>query len=139
MKLDTSIFGLNEEMGFQMAPMIDITFLLIIFFMVAANVNQAERIKIEIPVAEDSTVPKDPSGRITVTVDDKGQLYAGTRPVDEEGLAKFIEHHAKSAENLRVFLRADSRARHGEVRKAMKAIAEGGIIDIIFATYQTDS
>lgn len=139
MKVNTSIFGLNEEMGFQMAPMIDITFLLIIFFMVAANINQAERIKIEIPVAEDSTVPKDPSGRITVTVDDKGQIYAGTRPVDEDGLAKYIEGHAKSAENLRVFLRADSRTRHGEVRKAMKAIAEGGITDVIFATYQSGS
>ncbi len=139
MKLNTSIFGLNEEMGFQMAPMIDITFLLIIFFMVAANVNQAERIKIDIPVASDATVPKDPSGRITVTVDEKGQLHAGTRPVDDEGLAKYIEAQAKMAENLRVFLRADGRARHGDVRKAMKAIAEGGITDVIFATYQTDN
>ena len=139
MKINTNIFGLNEEMGFQMAPMIDITFLLIIFFMVAANVNQAERIKIEIPVASDSTVPKDPSGRITVTVDDKGQLFAGTRAVDEEGLAKYIEAQAKTSENLRVFLRADSRSRHGSVRTAMKAIAEGGITDVIFATYQSNN
>ncbi|MEX1117249.1 MAG: biopolymer transporter ExbD [Terrimicrobiaceae bacterium] len=137
MKINTSVFGLNEEMGFQMAPMIDIIFLLIIFFMVAANINQSERIKIEIPVASDATVPKDPGVRVNVTVDEKGQLFAGTRPVDEEGLAKYIEAQAKSADNLRVFLRADSRARHGNVRMAMKAIAEGGITDVIFATYQT--
>lgn len=137
MKINTTIFSLNEEMGFQMAPMIDIVFLLIIFFMVAAKINQAERIKIEIPVASDSTVPKDPSGRINVTVDEKGQLHAGTRPVDEQGLADYIQKLAQGSQNLRVFLRADSRARHGDVRKAMKAIAEGGITDIIFATYQT--
>lgn len=137
MKVNTTIFGFNEEMGFQMAPMIDIVFLLIIFFMVAANVNQAERIKIEIPVASDSTIPKDPSGRLTVTVDDQGQLHAGSRPVDEEGLEKFIKTQSSSSESLRVFLRADRRARHSDVRKAMKAIADGGITDIIFATYQS--
>lgn len=138
MKISTDIFGLGEEPGFQMAPMIDIVFLLIIFFMVAAKVNQAERLEIEAPVAAESVVPKDPSGRLIVTVDEKGKLHAGAREVDEDGLAKYIETQSKITPNSRVFLRADRRARHGDVRKAMKAIAAGGITDIIFATYQSE-
>ncbi len=138
MKINTSLFALNDDIGFQMAPMIDVVFLLIIFFMTAANLNQAERIKIEVPVASDSTVPKDPSGRITVTVDHKGQLHAGSRPVDVKGLSDYVAIQSKTSPNLRVFLRADSSARHGDVRKAMKAIVDGGITDVIFATYQSE-
>lgn len=137
MKLNTSIFELDEDIGFQMAPMIDVTFLLIIFFMVAANVNTAERIKVNLPVAENATIPKEPSGRINVTINEKGIIFAGIQKVNEKDLEQNIAASIHENPNLRVFLRADGRVKHGAVRKAMEAIAQGGITDIIFSTYQS--
>ncbi len=138
MKINQSNFGLNDDVGFQMAPMIDIVFLLIIFFMVAAKINQSQRVKLELPLASDSIVPKEASGRINVSIDEVGHIFAGSSQVDEAGLAQFLEKNKKTDPNLRVFLRADRRSRHKEVRKAMKVIADAGITDIIFATFQSD-
>jgi len=137
MKINTGILDLNEEVGFQMAPMIDITFLLIIFFMVSANFSTAERIKIQVPVAESASLPKDPSGRINVTLTDDGTMFAGTQKVSEVELMEHIKAQAAERPNLKVFLRADARVKHGQVKKAMQSIAEGGITDVIFATYQS--
>lgn len=124
--------------GFQMAPMIDVVFLLIIFFMVAADMNQQERVPVDIPLASNAERPEDPSGRGTITVKPNGDLFAGAQPVTLEQLSELARTRLAENPNFKLFLRADRATPHEHVRAAMVAAAEAGVGDIIFATYTSE-
>lgn len=124
-------------MGFQMAPMIDCVFLLIIFFMIVAKDKLGERVKLDLAVAEESEVAKDPSGRATLSVLGDGTVMVGSTPIELGEIAKIIREGFKLNPRLKVLLRVDREAKHREVRKVLKACADAGVTDIIFATYQT--
>jgi biopolymer transport protein ExbD len=124
--------------GFQMAPMIDVVFLLIIFFMVAADMNQQERVPVEIPLASHAERPEDPSGRGTVTVKPNGDLFAGAQAVTLDQLRDLARVRLAENPNFKLFLRADRATPHEHVRAAMVAAAEAGVVDIIFATYTAE-
>lgn len=134
--------GSDEE--FQMAPMIDMVFLLLIFFMVASNLNQADRKAIQVPIAKSSQVPKDLEDRRTVTIvpGEAGQedvIYIALTPVTIEQLKSTIEKDLLTMPELRVYVRADKSVKHRKVREVMRACAESGAINIIFATLQTET
>jgi len=124
--------------GFQMAPMIDVVFLLIIFFMVAAEMNQQERVPVKIPVAEHSVRPKDPSGRGTVTVKVNGDIFAGSELVSSDQLMELTRVRVKENPNFKLFLRADRTTPHEHIREVMRVVAEAGVVDIIFSAYTAD-
>lgn len=139
MKIDTLLAEFSEDPGFQMAPMIDITFLLIVFFMVAASANTSDRIDITVPIAEASKAAKDLSGRMTVSITEDGTLFAGSTKVSKEFLKEYATAMFTENPALKVFLRADARVKHKSVREAMAALADAGIVDIIFSTYETSN
>ena len=60
----------DDEVGFQLAPMIDMTFLLLIFFMVTTKISK-EQIKeeVKLPVASNAVIPDDVSNRDIISVD----------------------------------------------------------------------
>ncbi len=124
--------------GFQMAPMIDVVFLLIIFFMVAADMSQQERVPVRIPIASHSVRPQDPSGRGTVTIRTNGDFYAGSEKVTAEQLQALTALRMAENPNFKLFVRADRRTPHEHVREVMRVAAEAGVTDIIFASYATE-
>ncbi|MBN1673263.1 MAG: biopolymer transporter ExbD [Kiritimatiellae bacterium] len=134
----------SEETGFQMAPLIDMVFLLLIFFMCASQLNQLDRPKIEVPVADNAKVPEDLAGRVTITVqvneenEEKPLIYLGNQPQNDlKKLGKYVQDVRANRPDLRVHLRADKRLKHRQVRDVMEACADVGINDIIIATYQS--
>lgn len=126
----------DEEV--DMAPMIDMVFLLLVFFMVVSNLQVEEHITIAVPEASHAKMPEDRSGRINISVLEDGTYYLGAKPIAIEDLKVVVEERVAVTEKLKVFLRGDANADHGDVRKAMKLCAEAGISDIIFATHDTD-
>lgn len=124
--------------GFQMAPMIDIVFLLIIFFMVAADMSQQERVPVKIPLASHSVRPKDPSGRGVISINAAGDVYAGTEKVNMDQLYDLTRTRMGENPRFKMFLRADRLTPHKHVREVMKVVADAGVVDIIFASYATE-
>ncbi len=124
--------------GFQMAPLIDIVFLLIIFFMVAADMNQQERVPLEIPQASNSIRPKDPSGRGVISIKENGDVFAGSTKVTVDQLRDLAKQRVKENPNFKLFLRADRATPHKFVREVMQASAEGGVADIIFSAHASE-
>jgi biopolymer transport protein ExbD len=121
-----------------MAPMIDVVFLLIIFFMVAADMNQQERVPVAIPLASNAERPLDPSGRGTITVKANGDIFAGSQPVTTEQLSDLARLRLKENPNFKLFLRADRKTPHEYIREVMRVAAEAGVVDIIFASHTSD-
>ncbi len=131
----------DEEV--DMAPMIDMVFLLLVFFMVSSHLQSEEYIKMEIPKAVSAKIPEDRSDRMVVSVDESGNLFFGAIAIDEDGLLETLKTRNEAYVNnsggnnrLKLFLRAPSTGEFKEVRKVMKMAAEAGIVDIIFATHE---
>jgi len=121
-----------------MAPMIDMVFLLLIFFMVASHLNKMDRIEIEPPVAENAAAPDELAGRRTITIKADDSIFVGNTPRDLEEVTQLVEQARRDLPQIKIFLRADRGVKHGRVRDVMKACAEAGVLEIIFATYESE-
>lgn len=126
----------NEEV--DLTPMIDVVFLLIVFFMTVANMITAEKLDINMPVAVHSVIPEDFGGRNTITVLRDGSIYAGVQPVVLDRLEGILRYEFNNNPELKVYIRADSFTEHQFINDVMQACAAAGIYDVIFAAYQSD-
>ncbi len=127
----------QDEVSFQLAPMIDMTFLLLIFFMVTTKISK-EQIKVDIalPVASNAVIPGDISNRDIISIDATGNLYIGSDPTDEATLKAYLIQRFKDFPPLRLYVRADSQTPGKQIKKIMTLAAEAGAIDVIFGSYQ---
>ena len=122
----------------DLTPMIDIVFLLIVFFMTVANVVTAQKKPIEVPVASNANVPETQENREVITVVPDGQIYLGTQAASIEDLKAIVTEGMRTIRDYQVLLRVDSLTHFTHTRDVMTACAEVGAVDIIFATYQSD-
>jgi biopolymer transport protein ExbD len=125
----------KEETKLQMAPMIDMVFLLIIFFMCASHLSSSQSLTINIPTAAHGVVPKERPDRWVVNVMEDGTVFSGTAPVSIEDLGKLVAARVKQDPRTTVYLRADARTPHKQVRKVMGAMAQAGVDDFVFGVY----
>lgn len=128
----------DDEMGFQLAPMIDMTFLLLIFFMVTTKISK-EQIKAEIklPVASNAIIPSDVSNRDIISIDDQGRYFIGAEPADKKSLAEYLKKRFENNPPLRLYIRADKTTPGKQIKEVMKMAAEAGAVDVIFGSYQS--
>jgi biopolymer transport protein ExbD len=128
----------EENVGFQLAPMIDMTFLLLIFFMVTTKISK-EQIKeeIKLPVASNAIIPPEVSNRDVISIDDKGQYFIGQTPADKKALADHLKKRFENYPPLRLYIRADKNTPGKKIKEVMKMAADAGALDVIFGSYQS--
>lgn len=122
----------------DLTPMIDIVFLLIVFFMTVANMQVQQLVPISIPIAENASIPEERGIRTTITIKSDGSLFFGARSTVLEDLPGLVAQGKADSPQLKVYVRADAYVPFKEVRKVFAAAAEGGVPNVIFATYQSD-
>lgn len=121
----------------QMTPMIDMTFLLLVFFLVTSKItSEQKKLEIRLPLASAARVPDDASGREIINLDAEGRIYTGDREVDMAGLKAFLKKRLIEHPPLKISVRADARTRAGLIKDVMKAAADAGAIEVVFATLQ---
>ncbi|MGI6495553.1 MAG: ExbD/TolR family protein [Kiritimatiellia bacterium] len=128
----------KEETKLQMAPMIDMVFLLIIFFMTASHLSASKNIELDIPDASRGVVPKDRPDRWTVNILRDGTLFSGSDAVTLEELSRLVADRVLANPDMKVYLRADKATPHKEVRAVMNAMAAAGVGDFIFGVHGRD-
>tara|TARA_R100000027_G_scaffold43940_2_gene33059 strand:- start:9075 stop:9506 length:432 start_codon:yes stop_codon:yes gene_type:complete len=129
----------KEPEDFQMAPMIDMVFLLLVFFMTVSNLAQAEkRIKLDLPESNEADVPSELSDRKTVSIDAEGTVYWGAQPIELDQLATQLEPLVAQTPDLRVQVRADRITEFSDIKEVLKSCAEAGAYNIIYSTYQSN-
>lgn len=123
----------------DLTPMIDVTFLLIVFFMTVANLITEQKVQLDLPVAEESVIPREQGVRQMVSVKPDGTLFAGVSEVDVERLSALVQQGSREyGSEFKVFVRGDKDTPFMEIRKVMDACAAVGVTDITFAAYQSD-
>lgn len=122
----------------NMSPMIDLVFLLLIFFMIASTlITYQKDPKIEIPIAKNAVVPELVQGRIIVNVDDDGTIrdeFSKSLTLDQ--IEQIMANAKQQNENTRLHLRVDAKAPHKMVKDVIAASAKGGVNDLVFSTLQ---
>ncbi len=129
----------SDDVSFQLAPMIDMTFLLLIFFMVTTKITQEKKkLDINLPIASAAVSPDDLSGRDIINLDENGVVYVGDRVVEMSELRAYLRQRLIDFPPLRIYVRADSRTPAKEIKAIMRACAEAGAIEVIFGTHRRD-
>lgn len=122
---------------FQMAPMIDMVFLLLVFFMCVSTLAQADRtIELDLPESEESRVPEDLANRGIISVRADGTIVLARGEVTLEEMQNIIRSGLQDQPQMRIQVRADANTPFREVRRILNACAEVGAYDVIYSTYQ---
>lgn len=122
-----------------MTPMIDMVFLLLVFFMTVSTLAQADRAKkLDLAESSQSDVPdaENLPNRGTISLDAAGVIYLGTEAVSLGDMQSTMKASLEANPELRIHLRADQATPYGEIKKVLKACAEVGAYEVIYATYQ---
>lgn len=128
----------SEDIAIDMSPMIDMVFLLLIFFLVASAVVKIEKVPIEVPAAIYAKVPEDETGRYPITVNVDGRMYVGvtSEEVTIEELTERLAAEMEADPEMRILIRADRKVKYETNEKIMEACAEVGAMDLIFSAFE---
>lgn len=133
----------QEEVTINLTPLIDIVFLLLIFFMVSTTFSKESHLRIRLPDASpDSEVEQRPS-RLVVAITKSGD-YSIRGPNESTGhhllsrersvLAEAMAKGAQGTDELVVVIRADRKTPHEAVVRVMDVARKLGLVRITFAT-----
>lgn len=124
--------------GVSMAPMIDMVFLLLVFFMTASAMSQAgSKLDLDLPDSPISKVSQDFSGRLILSLDSSGQVFVGAQEVEAEELSGLLGSFRESEPSAKLTIRAAKDTPFSAIKQVVKTAAEVGIDDYLYATYQT--
>ena len=116
--------GAIDEPTVNLTPMVDIVFLLVIFFLVGAQFTDRERqVEIELPTASATAAPlTDPPDEIVVNLDAAGQLFLADRPVTPAELERELVVAKARFADQPVRLRGDGGVDYAAVMRALDLI-----------------
>ena len=123
-------------LGFNITPLIDIIFLLVIFFLVASHLVRSEIYEeVDLPEAtQTEDEPDEQPHRLVVTITADGQLHVSGKTVSPIDVRQMI--HASGAEMpdqpLEVHIRSDRSVPYRIVEPLLLACAEAGVTNVKF-------
>jgi biopolymer transport protein ExbD len=108
----------------NIAPLVDVIFLLVIFFAVSTTFLETAGLKLELPTS--SSTAKRESLDLTVLLAADGTLSFEGETLDHERLGERLRGSLAETDRKIVILRADKSTPHGEVVRVMDLIRESG-------------
>lgn len=135
----------GDDANINLTPLIDVVFLLLIFFMVSTTFSKESQLKIQLPQSSDQ--PNQPQdNRVEIQISAKG-AYAVKGPddnaaqqlvnTDRDTLLRALKQATQGRKELVTVIRADRRTPHESVITAMDIARRLGYTNITFATQQS--
>jgi biopolymer transport protein ExbD len=127
----------NAQQGaeLELAPMVDVVFLLLIFFIVTWQFARFERdMDISVPAAEETTDEPRNVGEIIVNVRTDGSIVLNGLEVSEEELLAKLKSISQAYPDQAVILRGSSEANFQAIINVLDEIKKAGIWNVAFAT-----
>ncbi len=123
----------DTALTIDLAPMVDVVFLLIIFFMVSTTfINVEQSMPVQLPQAQSSRAIT--SDMPTVTIDANNQIYVSGKVVQLNQLPAVVRQKIESTGLRNVVFRADKIVPHGLSVQVMDKIRQAGAKQILIAT-----
>ena len=121
-----------KKIALNLTPLIDVLFILIIFFTVSSTFLEQPGIELKLPEAESSETHT--AQKIILYVDKDESLFLNDTAVELKNVAKEVEELIAAQTEKSVVLRADSAASHGTIIKIMDLLRNQGIYKIVIST-----
>ncbi len=125
--------ALREEENYEipMTSLIDIVFLLLIFFLVATNFTRLEvDHSITLPYSEAGTEPSKVPDRIVINIKREGTLVVNGRVTEEEELRRLVREFAGAYPGRAAVIRADASVTYSAVMKVFGMCRGGGVQNV---------
>jgi biopolymer transport protein ExbD len=129
----------KDDPEINLISLIDISLLLVIFFMLSSTFMQEGRLKIELPQASLAPTGKQKTDPLVVTVTQAGTYRVNDRELinsSPDTLRAAIQEIAGADRNKPVTVRADARSTHQSVVTAMDVLGKLGFVRINIATIE---
>jgi biopolymer transport protein ExbD len=124
-----------EPAGMQLAPMIDIVFLLLIFFIVTWQFSRSEtELNVSVPTAEEGAELTRPKGEIIINVLADGAIRVEGLTMELPQLNEKLAAIARRFENQPVRIRGDGAVAYQRIVEVIDTCQKAGIWNISFAT-----
>ena len=131
----------REDVGVDLTPLIDVVFLLLIFFMVSTTFIRETQLKIDLPEAS-GELQEIEDDVIEITVDRRGDYAVNQQLLVNSELDTLLralrERLAERDPTTRVIITADANAAHADVVRAMDAAGRLGLSRISITTRQPE-
>jgi biopolymer transport protein ExbD len=123
----------EDEPRIDLTPMVDVVFLLLIFFMISTTFVETPGISIKLPESSAQTVDREPK-EIKVYLSREGDIYYHERKISLDDYRALLAEHQAEAELTTVLLLADKDSRHGKVVTLMDLARDAGFVKLAIAT-----
>jgi len=117
----------------DITPLIDVVFLMLIFFMVSTTFNASSSLKLDLPSSKAKAEQKKVE-QVTVSINAKGSFYVQDEAVKDSDLRKRILNASKGDPKVRVILRADAETHHKRVVYVLDTLRGLGMSKVGIAT-----
>jgi biopolymer transport protein ExbD len=117
--------------GINVTPLVDVTLVLLIIFMVTAKLIAGQGIPLDLPKAATAGATQT---TLTIAIDREGKVLANGQPISDDGALQARARQAlKQNPELRTVVSASAAASHGNVMHVVDTVREAGIVKIAFA------
>ena len=111
--------------GINVTPLVDVTLVLLIIFMVTTSYIVKASIEMDLPKA--ATARETRPASLSVVLSRQGTLYLNDRPTSEEMLARHVRDEVAANPEVRVLIAADTHLSYGRVVELIDLIKQCGV------------
>ncbi len=117
-----------DDQSLNLAPMIDVVFLLLIFFMVATTfATMEERVDLDLPQAESGTQSAESPDELVLDVTEAGQVFVEGRAMSDDELADLMQRTARRNPSTPVTVRGDRTTDYGRIVQVLDLARVAGL------------
>jgi biopolymer transport protein ExbD len=111
--------------GINVTPLVDITLVLLIIFMVTASFIVAPAVKVELPQVSKAEEP--PPRSLHFLVDQGGTIYLNDKRIEESNVLGVVKKEVAANPEVQVLVSADKKVAYGEVIRLLDVVRSGGV------------
>lgn len=130
----------QENPGFQLAPMIDIVFIMLFFLMVSQIFAQWEaEVDITLPTAQTANMPQRLPGEVILNIRSGGEVIVNGQTFSDERLRGLLAQLKQLWKDQPVVLRADESTPYRHVIRVLDLCRQSDVYNVSFATAMPES
>jgi biopolymer transport protein TolR len=111
--------------GINVTPLVDVTLVLLIIFMVTASFIVAPAVKVDLPQVSKADQP--PQRSLNFLVDPGGAMYLNGKPVKDSEVLELVQKEVAANADVQVLVSADKKVPYGEVIHLLDLVRSGGV------------
>lgn len=130
-----------EDPEINLTSLIDVVFLLLIFFMISTTFERQAALKIDLPESSAEARPQEDPDRLELVIDPDGRIYLNDQQLVDSAPATIraaLAEQAGELRNIPVVIRADAQTPHHYVVTVMDVTGQLGFTRLSIATQRVD-